>query len=741
MKRNTLARLAFVLCAAAALMLTGCGGDDGVSQGMHDDLQMDRDELMTALEAEKAKVVALTAQIDGDGTADNPGLTAQLMAANARIGSADDADSLMGMLAAATAQIGSADDADSLLGMLAAEQAQVMMLTQQIDGDGTADNPGLTAQLMAANARIGSADDAGSLMGMLAAATAQIGSADDADSLLGMLAAEQAQVMMLTQQIDGDGTADNPGLTAQLMAANARIAALEGGTAPDVLDPMKMSASDAATAAGNAATAADMAADEAEMADDNRAAVQTGDANSVAGAMYARMRANTAADEAMKAQTASTAAQGAANTAEATPHRIAAEAARDVAMAALMDAEKARDNAVADSMVELKIDDKTKSVGDTAITIDGKAQDVTVNEERTLTGLQEDMNISTTGEMIDGVQEVQPNPSASPPVVAADAIPPAQERPLDIGVVYDSAGDDVRLALVTQYAGTRTVTAFEDGSDTVTGSKSNRIDDIDHDGDASAGGVPTPNRSVPLRTASGIFIESNTLTYNGDGIGETTKPSTIYYYETSEGKTYIRRTGTMEVEDGTVYSYLVVDTRAGAKIPASADYKYLHFGVWAGLDNADGATGENAINDLGIGFISALGDITEVMPNHGRATYNGNWVATVQQADDDGDGEITLQDGVARMEANFSKAEVDVILTGLATVNGSIDGNTFSGDKAPTMPTAPEGGLDAAGKFEGSFQGAFFGPLGAEAGGVFDYSSEDNEDGAFRGAFGGNQAD
>ena len=199
MKRNTLARLALALCAAAALMLTGCGGDNGVSQGMHDDLQIDRDELETALKAEKAKVVALTAQIDGDGTPENPGLMAQLMAS--------------------TARIGSADEPTSLLGMLAAEQAQVMMLTQQIDGDGTPENPGLTQQL--------------------ADAMARIGSADEPTSLLGMLAAEQAQAMMLTQQIDGDGTPENPGLTQQLADAMARIAALEGGTALDVLDPIK----------------------------------------------------------------------------------------------------------------------------------------------------------------------------------------------------------------------------------------------------------------------------------------------------------------------------------------------------------------------------------------------------------------------------------------------------------------------------------------------------------------------
>ena len=46
------------------------------------------------------------------------------------------------------------------------------------------------------------------------------------------------------------------------------------------------------------------------------------------------------------------------------------------------------------------------------------------------------------------------------------------------------------------------------------------------------------------------------------------------------------------------------------------------------------------------------------------------------------------------------------------------------------------GGLANA-ELMGSFSGAFFGPKAAEAGGVFDYSSADNEDGAFRGSFGG----
>ena len=50
-------------------------------------------------------------------------------------------------------------------------------------------------------------------------------------------------------------------------------------------------------------------------------------------------------------------------------------------------------------------------------------------------------------------------------------------------------------------------------------------------------------------------------------------------------------------------------------------------------------------------------------------------------------------------------------------------------------------GLDSTGKFTGSFSGGFYGTKAAEAGGIFDFASDDdndgaNEGGAFRGAFG-----
>ena len=178
----------------------------------------------------------------------------------------------------------------------------------------------------------------------------------------------------------------------------------------------------------------------------------------------------------------------------------------------------------------------------------------------------------------------------------------------------------------------------------------------------------------------------------------------------------------------------------GLSFPEATEYAHHHYGIWAGLKAADEETGDNAVSELGVGFVAGLSDMTgDDMPNHGDATYKGGWIAHVQAADGDGNGPITMQNGDASMYADFEMGGVDVTLAGLARLEGTIDGNTFSGSKAPTIEAAAvdNGGLAVAGKFTGSFSGAFFGPTAKESGGVFDYSSEDNEAGAFRGAFGG----
>ena len=178
-------------------------------------------------------------------------------------------------------------------------------------------------------------------------------------------------------------------------------------------------------------------------------------------------------------------------------------------------------------------------------------------------------------------------------------------------------------------------------------------------------------------------------------------------------------------------------------VDAASAFEHIHYGLWNGLSGS----GANTVADLGIGFVTATPDgmgMTEEMPNHGIATYNGNYVANVQEEDLQGDGTITRMDGTASMVADFMEDDVDITLTGLVTLDGDIDGNTFSGTTAAVHDTDAAtamvqntSGLAIDAKFNGSFSGGFFGTLAAEAGGVFDFSTKDNKGGAFRGAFGG----
>ena len=173
-----------------------------------------------------------------------------------------------------------------------------------------------------------------------------------------------------------------------------------------------------------------------------------------------------------------------------------------------------------------------------------------------------------------------------------------------------------------------------------------------------------------------------------------------------------------------------------ADIPEATDYDHIHFGVWAALGEAEDDGTQNTLAELGIGFVHNVGDpMTANMPNHGDAIYDGNWVAAVQVADPDGNGVITVEDGVANLRADFVEDDITVNLVGLATLEGGIDGSGFSGTTA-TVASSNVHRLTGGADFTGEFNGAFFGIGAAEAGGVFDFRSEDNEAGAFLGAFG-----
>ena len=388
---------------------------------------------------------------------------------------------------------------------------------------------------------------------------------------------------------------------------------------------------------------------------------------------------------------------------------------------------------------EIKIVEKTKTVGDTSITIDEVSYEATINAVTTKTGLLKAPNVIQDTGMTAGL----PNDPTTDD--ANESRPGAALRNIDIGVVYDSDDDTARLALVTAYVGSQTVSVFARSDQARDGSKAGVID---HDGDDNA-----TTAELPLKAATGTHYRASQVGENDtDGaISATEKPTPLLYYETAEGmKVYVESTGTSEADAQAnpgvlTHNYQVVTVEDGVKLPNESGYKHLHFGVWAGLEAADKTTGDNAIGDLGLGFVAGLSEMTgDDMPNFGTGMYTkGNWVANVQVEDDDGDGAIMLQNGDASMIANFEKSTVAVTLTNLANLEGTIDENTFSGTKAALFDTDADteniqndSGLGVDGEFAGNLSGAFFGPQAVEAGGVFDFASKDNKEGAFRGAFG-----
>lgn len=224
------------------------------------------------------------------------------------------------------------------------------------------------------------------------------------------------------------------------------------------------------------------------------------------------------------------------------------------------------------------------------------------------------------------------------------------------------------------------------------------------------------------------YVVKNTTTATTDAAGETT---TAFSYSDVAIHVAVDRDGITGDENVFVT----------AALPAPKSYSHIHFGAWASLGEA-AKDGSQKIAGLGIGFVQSIGDgMTGAdMQNAGTATYNGNWVATVQEAHPDGEGTINLLDGGATLTANFDKEEITAMLANLATLKGDISGNTFSGDAASGIDGMH--GLDSDATFTGSFSGGFYGAKNAEAGGIFDFASEGNEGGAFVGAFGGaKQAD
>ena len=517
-------------------------------------------------------------------------------------------------------------------------------------------------------------------------------------------------------------------------------------------------ASEAADDAQTAADDAQTAADAAKAAAANRATIQM-IANSYELAHAAQMAADDAAEAAAAAKTAAEEAADAEDVTSAIEARVAAQTAQANAEAAQETAEAAQAAAEAAGAAEVHIVGKTKSVGETSITIN----DLTVNDAATgqTTGLQAALKITDTGGGAAGAAQVDASGQGVTPVVAFKAATPAvMARPIDIGVTYDSKDDDARLTLVTHYLERQVASAFEDndaGDNDLTGTAANTLND---DGDAVG---PTQTPEIPVHAASGTFVSTGDANPNGtidesDTIATTTKPAQLYYYQATddgggpvsddpatthvdESKKYLRlvSSATHPVTGVTTYTYRPVTVLPGIRLPMKAAYEHLHYGVWNALTPATKTTADK-IADLGIGFVTAVPTgtgMTEEMPQHGDATYAGNWVANIQGAKVAG-GQITRAWDGATVEANFVSGAVEVGLSNLADLEGTIAGNTFSGTKAAVSAT-PRGGL-GTGTFTGEFNGGFFGAGGSEVGGVFDFgSAKSNAQGAFVGSFGAAQ--
>ena len=524
-------------------------------------------------------------------------------------------------------------------------------------------------------------------------------------------------------------------------------------------------ATDAMTAAGNAKTAAD----NADTARADAATLQTGE-TSEGLAEKAREQADAAQTAYMDAKTASDAAAAADDLSDAIMAQITAQNARDAAQTAETNAGDYARMAADAAGGELMIDGTMKSVGDTTVDAEAANQVVTTTiggKTRVAdTGLQDELMEEMTG-AVAGVEFA----AAVAPAADTPYVQQVEARDITIGKTVDSADDTARLAIITSYAGSKTVRvfAYDEADPEVTSTADGRtgtvmgkvtLDDGDNE---TTDTNNTSLRSVGMFYLAGAVTESNGLAAT-DEVASGAEPTTVYSYvdlgdDNERGGTGGDADATVylvsdsQQTDGgtTTYVYRSVDVTADAsdatvdgtpeevqvtaKIPDATDYEHIHFGVWASL-NEDG-TSPGGIG-IGIGFVqNYAGAPIEAsdMPNHGDATYDGNWVATIQAVDEDGDGAVSLEDGVASMEADFEKMTVEAELMGLATLSGDISGNTFSGTKVSDIE---HGNLSSdADDFTGSTSGGFFGTRAAEAGGVFSFTSDGNEDGAFSGAFGG----
>ena len=568
-----------------------------------------------------------------------------------------------------------------------------------------------------------------------------------------------AAVLALAMAACSSSSDDNPPV-----ASSTPPPVGDGGPDP-VLTELEMAQADAAAAATAAMTAsgeAETAAAAAMAAVANLATMQTG-----ATAAGLADEAHAAAGKAMTAYMDAKAASEAAAAAEVVTAAVEARIMAETAMAnAVKYAETASEKGTAAetaAMAELMIVDTVKTVGGTDLDATAGSSEVITDGNTVRTGLMaktaQPMTTVIASPGVPGVPAEEDDPSVFKATTAG-----AAARTFPIGKLVDSADDMARLMIVTQYAGSKTAKVYAQvsGAETQMTTKAGFLsleDNVPDNDDVN---------NVALKSEGNYYLAGTGATpAAGDSVGATAKAVEVFSYvdpnesQNADGdKTYVVWTSALDTGASTATTYTEVtihvtleadgdtDTtdvhEVTAKIPEATDYKHIHFGVWAALGDPE-KDGSQKLSDLGIGFVqnfsgeglTPIGGGSDDMPNNGTARTMVTGFAAVQRADEDGNGAINLRNGDATVMANFEKDTVSAALTDLATLSGKISGNEFSGEKASDVSAMH--GLDDDGTFMGSFSGGFYGAKAAEAGGVFDFTSEDAEAGAFRGAFGGDR--
>ena len=352
-------------------------------------------------------------------------------------------------------------------------------------------------------------------------------------------------------------------------------------------------------------------------------------------------------------------------------------------------------------------------------------------------------------------------------------------RPVNIGKTLDTSDDAARLTVVHSRVGSKKVRVYaEDGTSGVadftirTARDGTRVMATDR---ATAAALDLTEDILPANVAPvlkplGKYIEADnndTALNDADGdalpdqdtdgldyadvVAAATKEMEVYSY--SGGTMFVVATEATATADGeTFVTFEHVDVTAlaapdlgrdpeiagaheqvqvKATIATAKAYEHIHFGVWAALGEA--TTAGQKLAGLGIGFVQNFSDsgVAERL-GIGTVSYKGDWVGVIQRQNSAGAGAFNMGGGAATMTADFDMEDFEADLKGLAMLEGTLDGNGFSGMTATQISHAD---LDSTGTFTGEFSGNIYGEKGTEAAGVFDFAG--GEAGSFRGAFGG----